>query len=191
VVIFFVMSGMGAFGINFQTLLPLVTKRVLLAGPSTLSLLFAVMGAGSVVAGLVAAYRAKPSRQLMLSAAACFVVLLALTGLSPWPVVTMVLLFLCGIAANLCMTSANTRLQLRVPGHLRGRVMGIYILLFIGTTPIGSYLCGQLAEHLGVRATVLIMAGLCGALVAAGWVYARRTIPAADDGSETEAAQPA
>ena len=47
------------------------------------------------------------------------------------------------------MTAANTRLQLQVPGHLRGRVMGIYILLFIGMTPIGSYLCGQLAEQRG------------------------------------------
>ena len=78
--IFFVMTGMGAFGYNFQTLLPLITKRVLLAGPSTLSLLFAVMGAGSVVAGLVAAYRAKPSQRLLLGHGACFVVLLALKG---------------------------------------------------------------------------------------------------------------
>lgn len=189
-VIFFVMTGMGAFGMNFQTLLPLVTKRVLLAGPSTLSLLFAAMGAGSVLAGLVAAYRAKPSRKLLLGAAACFVVLLALTGLSPWRAATVALLFLCGVTANLCMTAANTRLQLRVPGHLRGRVMGIYILLFIGTTPIGSYLCGQLADNLGVRATVLIMAGLCGALVVAGWIYARRTIPADESEPRTEPALP-
>jgi MFS family permease len=190
-VIFFVMSGMGAFGINFQTLLPLVTKRVLNAGPSTLSLLFAVMGAGSVIAGLVAAYRARSSRKLLLGAAACFVVLLALVGLSPWRVATVVLLFFCGIAANLCLTAANTRLQLRVPGHLRGRVMGIYILLFIGTTPIGSYLCGQLADNLGVRVTVLIMAGLCGALVATGWVYARRAIPTGEGASDPEPAFPA
>ncbi len=189
-VIFFVMSGMGTFGMNFQTLLPLITKRVLLAGPSTLSLLFAAMGVGSVMAGLVAAYRAKSSRKLLLGAAGCFVVFLGLTGLSPWPASTVVLLFLCGVTANLCLTAANTRLQLRVPGHLRGRVMGIYILLFIGTTPIGSYLSGQLAEHLGVRATVSIMAGLCGALVVTGWVYARRAIQTGGQGSDPEPALP-
>ncbi len=189
-VIFLVMSGMGAFGMNFQTLLPLVTKRVLLAGPSTLSLLFAAMGVGSVMAGLVAAYRAKPSRKLLLGAAGCFVIFLALTGLSPWRASTVALLFLCGVTANLCMTAANTRLQMRVPGHLRGRVMGIYILLFIGTTPIGSYICGQMADnaHLGVRGTVLITAGLCGAFIATAWVYARRATPADESEAQMEPA---
>ena len=49
------------------------------------------------------------------------------------------------------MTTANTRLQLAVPGHMRGRVMGIYALLFVGTTPIGAYVMGQLADALGCR----------------------------------------
>jgi MFS family permease len=153
-----------------------------MAGPSTLSLLFVVMGAGSVAAGLMAAYRSRPSQRLLLGAAACFVVFLALAGVSPWRAATTVLLFLCGFAGTLCMTAANTRLQLGVPGHLRGRVMGIYILLFIGTTPIGSFLCGQLAEHVGVRTTVLIMAGLCGVGVGAGWLYARRMARSAGGG---------
>jgi len=95
-------------------------------------------------------------------------------------VVTAVLLFVSGIVVVLFMTTANTRLQLDVPDHLRGRVMGIYVLLFIGTTPIGSYLIGFLAEHLssdsvvGVRGTVLCMAGLCAAGLAAGLLYHRR-----------------
>jgi MFS family permease len=181
-VIFFVMAGLGGFGYNFQTLLPLVTKYVLYAGAPTLSLLYAVMGAGSVMAGLLAAYRGRPSQRVLLGSAACFVVLLALTGLSPWATATMALLFLCGFTGVLGMTAANTRLQLRVPGHLRGRVMGIYILLFIGLTPIGSYLTGQLAELVGVRVTVLIMAGLCAVGVIAGWIYARRVDPRAEGG---------
>jgi MFS family permease len=82
-----------------------------------------------------------------------------------------------GFAGVLFMTTANTRLQLSVPGHMRGRVMGIYALLFVGTTPIGSLLIGQMAEHVGVQTTVLAMAGLCGAGVVAGLVYARRTAP--------------
>jgi predicted MFS family arabinose efflux permease len=104
------------------------------------------------------------------------VVFLGLTAVSPWRVATAVLLFMCGFMGILCMTAATTQLQLQVPGHLRGRVMGIYILLFIGLTPIGSYLCGLLAEHTGIRSTVLMMAGLCGAGVIAGWVYARRKV---------------
>jgi MFS family permease len=179
VVILIVVGILGAFGYNFQTLLPLVTKYLLGAGASTLALLTTSMGAGSVLAGLVAAYRGKPSQRLLLGAASCFVVLLVLLGLSAWRPVTAGLLFVLGFVGVLFMTTANTRLQLQVPDHLRGRVMGMYVLLFIGTTPIGSYLIGQLAEHLGVRAAVLIMAGLCAAGVAAGWVYARRAASAA------------
>jgi hypothetical protein len=72
------------------------------------------------------------------------------------------------------MTTANTRLQLAVPGHMRGRVMGIYALLFVGTTPIGAYVMGELAEAVGVTVMVLIMAALCAIGVVAGVVYIRR-----------------
>jgi MFS family permease len=187
VVIMIVMGALGAFGYNFNTLLPLVTKYVLSAGASTLALLTTSMGAGSVVAGLVVAYRGKPTQRLLLSAAGCFTVVLALVGLSHWRAVTAGLLFLTGFVGILFMTTANTRLQLQVPDELRGRVMGMYFLLFVGTTPIGSYLTGQLAEHLGgggrrgVQLTVLVMAGLCAAGVAAGLAYTRRPAVRGED----------
>jgi len=180
VVIFIVMGMLGAFGYNFQTLLPLVAKYLLGEGASGLALLTTTMGAGSVVAGLFVAYQGRPTLRLLLGSAGAFVVLLVFVALSRWTVVTAVLLFVSGIVGVLFMTTANTRLQLDVPDHLRGRVMGIYVLLFIGTTPIGSYLIGFLAEHLssdsvvGVRGTVLCMAGLCAAGLAAGLLYHRR-----------------
>jgi MFS family permease len=186
VVIFIVMGALGAFGYNFQTLLPLVTKYLLGAGASTLALLTTSMGVGSVLAGLVAAFRGRPSQRLLLGSAGCFVVLLLLVGLSDWRPVTASLLFVIGFTGVLFMTAANTRLQLAVPAHIRGRVMGMYILLFIGTTPIGSYLIGQLAENVGVQTTVLIMAGLCAVGVAGGLVYAHRSaLPAPLGGSST------
>lgn len=174
VVILIVMGAIGTFGYNFQTLLPLVTKYLLDSGASSLALLTSSMGAGSVVAGLIVAYRGRPTQRLLLGAAACFAVLLFLVGLSGWRSLTMGLMFLVGVFGVLFMITANTRLQTLVPGHMRGRVMGIYVLLFIGTTPIGSILIGQLAEHLGVRTTVLTMAGLCAVGVIAGILYAHR-----------------
>jgi hypothetical protein len=74
--------------------------------------------------------------------------------------------------------------------------MGIYVLLFVGTTPIGSYLCGQLAENVhgggaaGVRATIIITAGLCALGVIPAMVYARRRAasPARVGGSDPEEA---
>jgi MFS family permease len=175
VVIMIVMGAIGAFGYNFTTLTPLVTKYVLGADATTLALLTTSMGIGAVVAGLVVAYRGRPTQRLLLVSAAFFVALLAAMGLSPWIPVTAVVMFALGVMGVLFMTTANTRLQLAVPGDMRGRVMGIYSLLFVGTTPIGAYVMGQLAEVMGVTAMVLIMAALCGIGVVAGTIYIRRS----------------
>lgn len=175
VVILIVMGAIGAFGYNFTTLTPLVTKYVLDAGATTLALLTTSMGIGAVVAGLFVAYRGRPTQRLLLVSASFFVVMLAAVGFSQWIPVTVILMFAMGVVGVLFMTTANTRLQLAVPGHMRGRVMGIYALLFVGTTPIGAYVMGQLAEAVGVSAMVLIMAALCGVGVVAGIVYIRRT----------------
>lgn len=173
VVIFIVVGVIGAFGYNFQTILPLVTKYVLRAGASTLALLTTTMGAGSVVAGLAAAYWGRPSMRRLVGAACGFFGLLVVVAISRWIGLTLVVLFALGVVGVLFMTSANTKLQLTVPDNMRGRVMGMYMLLFIGTGPIGSYVIGFLAEHLGVRPTVLIMAGLCALGVAGGVSYMR------------------
>ena len=55
--------------------------------------------------------------------------------------------------------------------------MGMYILLFLGTTPIGSVVIGRLAESIGVQETVMVMAGICLVGVGAGFAYARRAVP--------------
>jgi MFS family permease len=174
VVILIVMGALGAFGYNFTTLTPLVTKYMLDAGPTILALLTTSMGIGAVVSGLFVAYRGRPTQRLLLVSAGIFVVMLAAVGLSRSIPLTAVLMFAMGFVGVLFMTTANTRLQLAVPGNMRGRVMGIYALLFVGTTPIGAYAMGQLAERLGVPAMVLIMAALCAVGLVAGIVYIRR-----------------
>jgi MFS family permease len=179
-VIFIVMAFLGTFGYNFQTTIPLIAKYRE-GTATTLAMLYLASGVGSVLAGLVSAYRSRPSQKLLLASAACFAVLLAMVGIVPSLWMTMGLLLVVGFTGVLCMTSANTLLQIGVPGRLRGRVMGIYVLLFVGTTPIGSYLCGQLAAHLGgggkagVRYMMLITAGLTGLGVIAASVYAWRS----------------
>jgi len=75
-VILIVMGAIGAFGYNFVTLTPLITKYVLLAGEGTLGLLTTSMGVGAVVAGLYVAYRGRPTRRLLLVSASVFVVML-------------------------------------------------------------------------------------------------------------------
>ena len=169
------MGALGAFGYNFVTLTPLVTKYVLLAGEGTLGVLTSAMGIGAVVAGLFVAWRGRPTQRLLLISATFFVVMLAAVGVSPWMRVTTALMFGMGVSGTLFMTTANTRLQLGVPGNMRGRVMGIYAMLFVGTTPIGAEIMGRLAGAAGVPVMVLIMAGLCAAGVVWGVLYARST----------------
>jgi MFS family permease len=180
-VIVIVMAALGAFGYNFQTLMPLITKYTLASGGSTYALLTTTMGVGSVVAGLVVAYKSRPTLRLFLGSSAVFTILLLAIGLSRWIWLTAVLLFFIGVSAVLTMTTANTRLQLGSPGDLRGRVMGLYIVVFIGTTPIGSYLIGFLAQYASkdqqkaVLVTVVTIVGLCAAGVIAGVLYALRS----------------
>jgi len=173
-VVLIVMAAIGTFGYNFQTILPLIATYVLHSGATGLSLLLASMGIGSVVAGLMVAYRGRATLRLLLVAAAVFTGVLFMVGLSHWQPLSAALVFLMGISGVLFMTTANTRLQLVVPGDMRGRVMGMYTLLFAGTTPIGSALVGILAEKTGVSATVMEMAGLCALGVLTGLWYTRR-----------------
>lgn len=188
IVIFIVMGMVGGFGYNFPTMLPLITKWLLDAGAATLSLLTTAMGIGSVIAGLFVAYRGRPSQRLLLVSAGLLVVILVLVALSTSTSLTTALLFVAGVLGILFMTTANTRLQTLAPDHLRGRVMGIYILLFLGTIPIGSYLIGVLAEYAGVRISVLTMAGLCAAGVIAGSAYARCSSARCSGGPEPDPA---
>ena len=84
-------------------------------------------------------------------------------GLSHWFALTLALLIVLGFAAILFSASANTRLQILTPDHLRGRVMSLYILLFAGTTPIGAFLLGNAAERIGVQKAVVLFGVISGA----------------------------
>ena len=71
---------------------------------------------------------------------------------------TLAVLFLLGLANTAFASTANTSLQLATPDNLRGRVMGLYMLLFAGSTPIGGYLTGEMAEAWGVTMAIAIEA---------------------------------
>jgi MFS family permease len=175
VAILIVVGFIGAFGYNFMTLTPLITKEVLHRDVGTLGLLVTTMAVGSVLAALFMAYRGRPTRRLLLVPAGLFSIMLAALAVSRWVPLTTVLMFGVGLTGILFMTTANTRLQLAVPGHMRGRVMGIYAVLFVGTTPIGATVMGALAEGINVPVMVLIMAGLCAAGVLWAGIYLRRS----------------
>jgi len=174
IVIFLLVSAIGTFGYNFMTILPLLARYVLDSGPTGLGALTSSLGVGSMIAAVWMAYRGVPTRRLMLSASVVFAVLLVAMGLSPWQWLTMLILVGLGLSAILFITTANTRLQLLAPGELRGRVMGVYTWLFMGTAPLGALIVGWLAEWTGVQPMVLQTAGVYAVLVAGALWYARK-----------------
>lgn len=170
----------GTFGYNFTVMLPLLARYAYGSGPQGLGRLTAALGVGSLLAAVYAASRGRPTRRAVLVGAAGFGVALLLVGLAPGEWAAVVLLAGVGLCGILFHTTANSRLQLIVPGELRGRVMSIYITLFVGTTPIGSMVVGLLAARSGIRAAVVEVGGVCLAGVAVGLLFAlrlRRRVP--------------
>ncbi len=168
------MAVIGTFGYNFQVIMPLLARFVLHTGPAGFGALTSAVAAGSLVGSLAIAYTGRARWQTLLMGAAGFSALLFAVALSRVWLVSMALLVALGMCSIVFTATANTRLQLTTPPHLRGRVLSIYTLLFMGSTPLGSLIIGTLAERLGVQPAVAGLAAVCGVGVAGGLVYARR-----------------
>ncbi len=161
----------GTFGYNFTVMLPLLDRYVLHRGSVGLGFMTAAVGLGALVSALLLARREQSTRYTLFAGGAAFSVLLGAVALSEWFFVTLLFLLLLGVANTAFAATANTSLQLATPDHLRGRVMALYMLLFAGSTPIGGYLTGLMAEHLGVQTAVGIESALCVVGVGAGLLY--------------------
>ena len=161
----------GLLGFNWQVAVPPVARFVLHRQAAGFGDLMAALGAGSLVAAVAVAHDQRATeRRLVIGAVALGVTLVAL-GLSGSYGLSLAVLVLAGVAGVVTSVTANTRLQLLTPNRLRGRVMGIYVLLMGGTTPIGSFLLGEVAGHFGTGTALVVFGaatagavGLIGAL---------------------------
>jgi len=167
------MGIIGTFGYNFTVLLPLIADYVLHSGPAGFGVLTSAMAIGSLIAAFGIAYTGKVSRKTLLIGATGFsILLLCLSLTSIWIAAIMVLVAL-GLFSIVFTTTANSRLQIVTPPQLRGRVMSLYTMLFLGSTPIGSVVLGTLAQHQGVRVAIAEVAIICGIGTAIGFLYSR------------------
>ena len=161
----------GTFGYNFTVMLPLIDRYVLGQGSVGLGFLTAALGLGSVISALLLASREAATKRTLFIGGTVFTLLLGAVAFSQWYFATLGLLLFMGIFSTAFHATANTSMQLASPDRLRGRVMALYMLLFAGSTPIGGFLTGYLAEHLGVSTAVGICAALSGVGMIAGFVY--------------------
>ena len=162
-----VMAFVGTFGLNFQLTSALMATHVYGKGAGEYGILGSTMALGSIVGALLAARRERPRLRLVVGAAVAFGFAEILIGLMPTYLTFVVVTPLIGITAMTTITSANTFLQLTVPAALRGRVMALYLMVFMGGTPIGSPLVGWVGESFGARWSLIGggLASIAGTLV--------------------------
>ena len=172
VLIFFVAT----FGMNFQVTNALMSRQVFHTGAAAFGIASAVFAAGALGGALLAARRGRPSMSLLLMTAFGFGVLEVLTGLMPNFWSFLALLLPTGLVLLTFSTAANSATQLGTAPEMRGRVMGLYMLVFLGGAPLGSPLAGWLAEEFGPRMS-LISGGVISAVATAaiGILLVRRS----------------
>ncbi|HEY0780358.1 MAG TPA: MFS transporter [Gemmatirosa sp.] len=165
---------LGVFGMPYTTLMPEVASKVLHGGPHLLGWLMTAGGVGALGGALYLAGR--PSvvglgRVIGAGGLATGAALVAFSfATTAW--LALAMLVLVGGAFMVTTASCNTILQTILPEALRGRVMALYTVAFLGTAPIGSLLAGALAARIGTPLTIL--AGAVGCLLSGGWFAQQR-----------------
>jgi MFS family permease len=155
------LAGIGTFGMNFQTLLPLFARYTLHLDADGFGALFAAMGVGSLIGSLSLAFLGarRPLVGMILGGASSFVVFEAVLGLSRSAIAAFPVIVLVGLCSMLMINSINVIVQRSVPDELRGRVMALYVTVFAGSTPLGGLLAGTVAQAWGPPAGFLVGAG--------------------------------
>jgi MFS family permease len=152
------MALVGTFGLNFQVILPLLARFSFEGGPSAYATLVAAMGAGSVLGALATGAHGRTDARLIGGAALAFGLLAATAAAMPSLALEVPVVALLGASAVTFAAAINSSLQLSVEPEMRGRVMALYSVVFLGSTPIGGPLAGWLAEAYDPRVALLLAA---------------------------------
>lgn len=145
---------LGTFGMNFQITNALMATKVFGKGAGEYGLLGSIMAIGTLAAALVAARRERPRVRILLASLGGFAVCTALLGAAPSYTAFALLLVPTGLCALTMMTCANASVQLASHPEVRGRVMALYMAIFMGGTPLGAPLVGWIGDVFGPRWTI-------------------------------------
>jgi MFS family permease len=160
------MAVVGTFGYNFQTILPLLARFTFGGGATVYAALVTAMAVGSVIGALATGARGRTSAAVIAAAALGFGVLSLLAAAAPSLAFELPLLALLGATTVTFAASLNSYLQIEVQPEMRGRVMALYSIVFLGSTAIGGPISGWLSQAYDPR-WALVMAGVSG--LAAAW----------------------
>ena len=167
VVIMVVMTVVSAFGLNFQLTSAVMARVEFGRGAGEYGILGSVLAIGSLAGALLAARRDRPRVRLVIGSAFAFAITTAAMALMPTYELYMIACIPVGFASLTMMTAANSTLQMSTDPVMRGRVMALYMMVFLGATPVGSPIVGWISEAFGPRWSILV-GSIATAVVAAG-----------------------
>jgi MFS family permease len=165
------MTVVGTLAFNFQVVFPLFVTRDLGGSDMLFTLLFSVVSVGSLIGALATARRTHVEVRSVALASIAFGSAMAFMAVAPTPTVAFAAGLLVGLGSIAFLTASTAIVQLRSDPSMRGRVLALQAMVFLGSTPIGGPILGWIAEHLGARyaigvgALAAIGAGVWGLLV--------------------------
>ncbi len=160
----------GTFTFEFSTTLPMLAEFTFGAGPTGLAIMTSLMGLGAVVGGLVVAAAGPPTAMRLVVVSAGFGLAVGAIAVMPTIGLVYAVMPFVGVASVSMIALSNATLQLHSDPKMRGRVMSLFSMALIGSTPIGGPLVGWLGDHASPRVALLV--GAAGAFAAAAYGYA-------------------
>jgi MFS family permease len=171
------MGLVGCLTYEFQVVLPIVASETFAGDSTTYGFLTAAMGAGAVVGGLYVAARGRTGMRSLVVLSLAYGVTMTLAALSPTLPVALAAMVLVGVTSVAFMSTGNSTLQLGAAPHMRGRVMALWTVAFLGSTPIGGPIAGWVSQELGGRAGLALGAVACFVAAGLGLLVVRRRTP--------------
>ena len=169
----------GTFGFNYQVTIALMAREVFHLGAEAFGLLSTAFAVGSLSGALLSTRRSvRPRQRFLVISAVVFGLFTVVAGLMPGYASFAVLLVPTGAAALVFSVANNSFVQLGVDPQMRGRVMALYFMCFMGGTPVGAPLIGLISEHLGAPWGLILGGGVCvvAALAAAAFLARGRRV---------------
>jgi MFS family permease len=187
-----IMAIVGTLEYNFQVILPVLAKETFAGDARTLGLLGAFLGIGMFMGSLTNAAVGRPTRNyLVLGGSALGVLTLFVAG-APSVWIATALMVPLGAASMGFLATMNSTLQLTSSDSMRGRVMALYFVLFLGSTPIGAPIVGWIAEVFSPRAALAVGGVVTLAACLYGWLrLPRRLVPESEERQVATDAVPA
>ena len=170
-----VVGVVSTFGLNFQLTSAMMARTEFDKGPQEYGILGSILAIGSLTGALLSARRERPRVRLVIGSALAFGIASGVMALMPTYELYALACIPVGLASMTMMTAANSTIQVSTDPAMRGRVMSLYMVVFLGATPVGSPVVGWVAETFGARWSIGV-GSIAAVLVAVGAaIWAQRT----------------